>query len=64
MKYLQNRTYNRTLHDNHKKPWKVSEIKTILEDNVHTLVELGMLLGRTPATIATKRSQLKHSKIK
>jgi hypothetical protein len=59
----ENKYYNPDMHDKHKKEWTMSEIKLLKEDNIHTLVELGDLLGRSPAAICQKRSQLRRGLI-
>lgn len=62
-KYKDNKNYNSKIHFNHCKQWTTSEIQVLLTDNVHSLMELGELLGRSPNSICLKRGKIRKENI-
>lgn len=62
LKLKTNRGYNEKIHFNKGKEWTIMELKQIKEDKIHTLTELGEILGRTPNSISFKRTLIKQGK--
>ena len=58
-----NRGYNPEIHFNQGNSWTTNDLNQIMNDEVHTLTELGELIGRSPVSIAQRRSWAKRQSI-